>query len=132
MAFLTIALALRLALRRSDLAVIGATLMCTLAAFILLAPIYGMLGAAVRAVLWGVNLGVLSMRFGLLASLVGAFVLQVMDMIPWYDSISRPGYSGRMWLVLGLLGALLVYGVVTALAGRSIFKDPIQEGARAG
>ena len=35
---------------------------------------------------------------------------------------------GRMWLVLGLLGALLVYGVVTALAGRSILKDPMLEG----
>jgi hypothetical protein len=34
--------------------------------------------------------------------------------------------------VLGLLGVLLIYGVVTALAGRSILKDPIQEGARAG
>jgi hypothetical protein len=129
MAFLTIVLALRLAFRRSDLAVIGATLLCALAAFFLLAPNYGTLGAAVRAAAWGVCLGVLSMRFGLLAAMVGAVVVQVMDMIPWTTDLSA-WYSGRMWLVLALLGALLVYGLVIALAGRSIFKDPMQEGVR--
>jgi hypothetical protein len=131
MAFLTIVLALRLAFRRNDLAVIGATLLSALAAFFLLIPSYGTLGAAVRAVAWGFCLGFLSMRFGLLAAMVGVFVVQVMDMIPWTTDLSA-WYSGRMWLMLALLGALLIYGVVTALAGRSILKDPIQEGARAG
>ncbi|HEV8224512.1 MAG TPA: hypothetical protein VGP74_04580, partial [Rubrobacteraceae bacterium] len=66
-------------------------------------------------------------RFGLVAGTVGAFLMQVTDMIPWTTDLSA-WYSGRMWLVLGLLGALLVYGVVTALAGRSILKDPMLEG----
>jgi hypothetical protein len=129
MAFLTIVLALRLAFRRNDLAVIGATLLCTLAAFFLLTSNYGTLGAAFRAGAWAVLLGVVGMRFGLLAAMVGAIVLQATDMIPWTTDLSA-WYSGRMWLVLGLLGALLVYGVATALAGRSILKDPIQEGVR--
>jgi predicted Ser/Thr protein kinase len=129
MAFLTIVLALRLAFRRNDLAVVGATLLCTLAAFFLLTPNYGTLGAAFRAGAWAVLLGVVGMRFGLLAAMVGAIVLQATDMIPWTTDLSA-WYSGRMWLVLGLLGALLVYGVATALAGRSILKDPIQEGVR--
>jgi len=126
MAFFTILLALRLALRRNDLAVIGATLLCSVAAFILLVPSYGPLEAAVRATAWCVCLGLLSMRFGLLAGTVGVFLLQVTDMIPWTTDLSA-WYSGRMWLVLGLLGALLMYGVVIALAGRSILKDPMLE-----
>jgi hypothetical protein len=127
MAFFTIILALRLALRRNDLAVIGATLLCSVAAFILLVPGYGPMEAAVRALAWCVCLGLLSMRFGLVAGTVGAFLLGVTDMIPWTTDLSA-WYSGRMWLVLGLLGALLVYGVVTALAGRSILRDPMLEG----
>jgi protein kinase-like protein len=129
MAFFTLVIAFRLAFRRNDLAVIGATLICVFAAFLLLIPSYGTLGAAVRAAAWGACLGVFSVRFGLLAGMTGAFVVQVMDEIPWTTDLSA-WYSGRMWLVLALLGALLVYGVVTALAGRSILKDPIQEGVR--
>jgi hypothetical protein len=130
-AFFTLVVAFRLAVRRNDLAVIAATLICAAGSFFLLIPTYGTLTAAVRAVLWGICLGVLGTRFGLLAALVGGYVIQVMDLIPWTTDLSA-WYSGRMWLVLALLGALLVYGVVTALAGRSILRDPIQEGARAG
>jgi hypothetical protein len=63
-------------------------------------------------------------RFGLLAGIVGAFVRVAIDIIPWTMDLSA-WYSGRMVLVLGVLAALLAYGLAAALAGRSIFKDPI-------
>jgi serine/threonine-protein kinase len=128
MAFFTIVLALRLVVRRSDVAVVVATLLCTLAAFPLLSPGYGTMGAAVRALAWGGCLGFLGFRFGLLAAFVGAFAFQVPDMIPWTTDLSA-WYSGRMLLVLALLAALLVYGLANALGGRSIFRDPIGETA---
>jgi hypothetical protein len=129
MAFFTIVLILQLGVRRSDLAVGLATLLCTVAAFFLLVGSYGPVGATIRAVTWGVCLGYLGPRFGLLASTVGAYVLQVADLIPWTTDISA-WYAGRMWLMIALLAALLAYGVANALGGRSILKDPMLEGTQ--
>lgn len=126
MAFFTIVLILRLATRRNNVAVVAATLLCGAAAFPLLTPTYSPAEAALRAVAWVVCLGWIGTRFGLFASFVGIFLLQVFDIVPWTTDLSA-WYAGRMWLVLALLGALLVYGVVTALGGRSILKDPMLE-----
>jgi hypothetical protein len=131
MAFFTIILILRLIVRRDDVAAVLATLACTLAAFPLVFSGSGMASVAVVSLAWGVCLGFLGLRFGLLAAFVGAYIFQVLDLIPWTTHFSD-WYSGRMWTALAALAVLLAYGVVTALGGRSILKDPMTEQARAG
>jgi serine/threonine-protein kinase len=127
--FFSILLLARLVLRRNDLAVVVAVLVIGLATYFGNLPDLGLIGAAVAA-LGSVALAMVGVRFGLLAGFMGAFVRTALDMISWTTDLSA-WYSGRMLLLLAVLAMLLMYGVATALAGKSIFKDPIQEGAKA-
>jgi hypothetical protein len=128
--FFSVLLITRLTLRRNDLAVVAAILVIGLGTY---SGNVGDVGPlrAIAAAVGSTGLAMVGIRFGLLAGFVGAFVRTAIDIIPWTMDLSV-WYSGRMVLVLAVLAALLIYGLATALAGRSIFKDPIQEGAKAG
>ena len=66
------------------------------------------------------------MRFGLLAAVVATFVGLVMgSVVATFDLSSW--YADRALVPAALLVAILVYGAATALAGKSIFGDPLRE-----
>jgi hypothetical protein len=125
--FFSVLLLARLTLRRNDLAVAAAILVIALGTYSGNAGDVGPI-RAIAAAVGSAGLAMVGVRFGLLAGIVGAFVRVAIDIIPWTMDLSV-WYSGRMILVLAVLAALLIYGLAAALAGRSIFKDPIQEGA---
>ena len=71
---------------------------------------------------------VVLMRYGLLAGVVTVFLGLILDTAVASFDFSA-WYADRSLLVLAVIAALVTYGVVTALAGKSIFGDPL-EGTR--
>ena len=67
-----------------------------------------------------------ALRFGFLAALISGFLLQGLGNIIWTTDLSA-WYSGRMLVPVAVFGALMIYGFLISLGGRSIFKDPIGE-----
>ena len=127
MAFFTLLLIGRIVLRSNVVAIVVAVLF--------IGGFYYLGGAAwgsplAAAISTAVGVGAfafLALRFGFLAALIGGFLVQVAWITPWTTQLSA-WFSGRMLLVVVLFGALMIYGLVTALGGRALFKDPIGEG----
>jgi hypothetical protein len=69
-----------------------------------------------------------ALRFGFLATLISAFLVRALENTPWTTHLSA-WYSGRTLIVVTLFGALMIYGFLISLGGRSIFRDPIAESA---
>jgi hypothetical protein len=82
--------------------------------------------AVVLAVI-GSGLVLVLMRFGLLAAAVAALVGIVMSSTVGSFDLSS-WYADRALVPMVLLLGLLLYGAMTALAGKSIFGDPLREG----
>jgi hypothetical protein len=123
--FFTTLLVLRILLRRSLPAVIGAVLVyggVTSALFhswnLPFAPVLGMTWAAAGAFL--------AIRFGFLALLSGIFLRFVALVVPWTFDVSS-------WVSeLSLVGAVVVlgivgYGFITALGGQRLLPDLVSE-----
>ena len=126
MGYFTVLLLARLTLRRNDLAIAAAIVLNGVYFSFAFSSAFGPVQGIVLAAAWTVGLAWVGLRFGFLAVLVGSFVLQAVPFVPWTTDLSA-WYAGRMMLAVALLGALLAYGLVTALAGRSILKDPMME-----
>ena len=69
------------------------------------------------------------LRYGFVAALVGLFSVQLANFLVWTTDFS--GWIGPLtaisWAVVGIL---LAYGFTTAVAGQSLFKDPLGEPQR--
>lgn len=68
-------------------------------------------------------------RFGLLATVAGAFTGLVLSGTATTLDFSS-WYAGLALLPMGLLVAIAGYGAMTALAGKSILGDPLEDGAK--
>jgi len=123
---LVIVLVLRLLLRRTWPAIVVAATLVIVTTTLGSAPTDGWLLASLNALIYVGGALFVVMYFGLLPGVTASWVGLVMgaavatlDFSSWY--------ADRALLSLGLLVALLVYGTVTALAGKSIFGDPLKE-----
>jgi hypothetical protein len=124
MAFFTLVLICRMLLR-SNRAAIATTVAFFSALFVMGGvPEVGLVAAAVGGVIGMVSFAYVALRFGFLAAMVGGGLVQVAALVPWTTDLSV-WYSDRMLVAIATLGALLLYGFVIALGGRSIFRDPI-------
>ena len=68
------------------------------------------------------------MRFGLLAAVAMAFAGLVMSSVVASFDLSS-WYADRALVPITVLVAILGYGAITALAGKSILGDPLREPA---
>jgi serine/threonine-protein kinase len=125
---LVVLLLFRLLFRRTDLAVALTMLVLVLVSGLESAPTTGWPLALLGAVLVAIPVLVL-MRFGLLAAVVTAWVGLVMSSTVASFDLST-WYADRALLPIALLGALLAYGALTALAGKSILGDPLKAAAK--
>ena len=123
---LVMVLVLRLLLRRTWPAIVVAATLVIVTTTLGSAPTDGWLLASLNALIYVGGALFVVMYFGLLPGVTASWVGLVMgaavatlDFSSWY--------ADRALLSLGLLVALLVYGTVTALAGKSIFGDPLKE-----
>jgi hypothetical protein len=124
MAFFTLVLICRMLLR-SNRAAIAISVAFFSALFVFGGiPEVGLVTSMVVGVIGMASFTYVALRFGFLAAMVGGSLVQVAAVMPWTTDLSV-WYSDRMLVAIAILGALLAYGFITALGGRSIFKDPI-------
>jgi hypothetical protein len=128
---LVLLLVLRLAFRRAWPAVLVAALVLGFTSTSGIATYQGWTLAAILAMV-NVSAGLfVLLRFGLLPALTATFVGLVMtSTVATLDFSSW--YAGRALFPIIILLAILVYGAVTALAGKAIFGDPLREGPQRG
>ena len=125
---LVLVLVLRLLLRRTSIAVavgwVGATLLFAPS----LVPDYGWPVAIIQtAAQTAVSLVI--MRFGVLAGTVALFVTILLNTaVPSLDLSAW--YADRAFVPILALAAIVTYGAFTALAGKSIWGDPLKEPSR--
>jgi hypothetical protein len=126
MAFFTILLIFRVVFRRNWAAIACAVLFFGGFFFIANASKDGPIVAAIDTGVMIAGFTFVALRFGFLAALISGFLLQNVGNIIWTTDLSA-WYSGRMLIPLALFGALMIYGFLISLGGRSIFRDPIGE-----
>ena len=129
MGFFTVLLLARLTLRRNVLAIAVTIVLLGLFFFVPWSQTFGPVQGAVLSVVWTLGMVWVGLRFGFLSVMVGAFVILTVPTVPWTTDLSA-WYSGQMLLAVACLGILFAYGLMTALAGRSILKDPMVEEGR--
>lgn len=121
---LVVVLALRLLLRRTAIAVVVTSLAVAASVAFGQAPTNGWTVALVSAVASSATILVL-MRFGILAGTVAAFVgLVASSAVGTFDLSAW--YADRALMPILVLGAIVGYGAFTALAGKSIWGDPLK------
>jgi hypothetical protein len=122
MSFLLLMLVLRVLLRREWLAAAALiALMGTLTG--LNSGIDPGIGVAVGLLLWSVPCFVL-LRFGLLTTSVGLFVIFLVGNLPLSGRLDQ-WTAGPTYLVVGVVAALAVLGFRAALAGRSLLGEAL-------
>jgi hypothetical protein len=126
MAFFTILLIARVVFRSNWAAIATVFLFFGTFYYLSAASVDGPLAAAVGTGIGVATFAFVALRFGFLAVLTAAFLMQTIGIVPGTTDLSA-WYSGRMFLVLAPFFGLLVFGFLTALGGRSIFRDPIGE-----
>jgi hypothetical protein len=126
MAFFTLLLICRVLLRSDRVAIAATTLLFGSLFAAQGVSQLGVGGAVLSAMIGTISFTYVALRFGFLAGLTGGIVTQIVDFLPWTTDLSA-WYSNRMLIGVVFLGALLAYGFVIALGGRSIFRDLIQE-----
>jgi hypothetical protein len=126
MAYFTILLIFRVLFRRNWAAIAGAALLFGGFFFVANASREGPIASAIGTGVMLAGFTFIVLRFGFLAALISGFLLQNLGNIIWTTDLSA-WYSGRMLLPVTLFGALMVYGFMISLGGRSIFRDPIGE-----
>jgi hypothetical protein len=127
MAFFTILLISRVVFRKNWAAIASVLLFFGTLYFFLGAGTDGPVATAISTGIGVVGFAVVALRFGFLAALTAGFLMQIVGIVPLTTDLSA-WYSSRMFLALAPFCGLLVFGFLTALGGRSIFKDPIGEG----
>jgi hypothetical protein len=126
MAFFTVLLIARVVFRSNWAAIATAFLFFGTFYYLSGASVDGPLAAAVGTTIGVATFAFVALRFGFLAVLTAAFLMQIIGIVPGTTDLSA-WYSSRMFLALAPFFGLLVFGFLTALGGRSIFKDPIGE-----
>jgi hypothetical protein len=126
MAYFTILLIFRVLFRRNWAAVAGAALLFGGFFFVANASREGPIASAIGTGVMLAGFTFVVLRFGFLAALISGFLMQNLGNVIWTTDLSA-WYSGRMLLPVTLFGALMVYGFLISLGGRSIFRDPIGE-----
>ena len=86
------------------------------------------LGVAVGALVI-LSSGWVATRFGFLAALVGAFLRFLLMFSPLTFDVGA-WYAGRALPAAIVLVGVLLFGLVTALAGQALFRDPLDESVR--
>ncbi len=126
--FLVLLLILRLIVRRTGPA-LALTVITIISVMALQGSVaFGWTLATITALLFAIPV-ILTMAFGLLAGVTATFVgFALINLVPSLDVSAW--YSDRALVPLLLVLGLMVYGAVTALAGRSLFGDPLREPAR--
>ncbi|HEU4941161.1 MAG TPA: hypothetical protein VFT97_06040 [Candidatus Eisenbacteria bacterium] len=126
MAYFTILLIFRVLFRRNWAAIAGSVLFFGGLFYVVNASRDGPIAAAITTGIMISAFTFVALRFGFLAALISGFLLQNLGNILWTTDLSA-WYAGRMLFPVALFGALMVYGFLIALGGRSIFRDPIGE-----
>src|SRR6185436_7792057 len=127
MAFFTILLIARVVFRKNWAAIATVVLFFGTLYYFLGASTDGPVAAAISTGVGVAAFAVVALRFGFLAALTAGFLMQIIGIVPLTTDLSA-WYSSRTFLVLAPFSGLLVFGFLTALGGRSLFKDPIGEG----
>jgi len=83
----------------------------------------GVFGLAMSSIVLGVAL-----RYGYLALITGSFVVTLTEALPFTTDLSA-WFAPQVLLSWGVLTALMIYGFVTAVGGRSLFRDPLGQTA---
>jgi len=123
---LVMVLVLRLLLRRTWLAITIAAVLVIVTNMLGSAPTDGWLLASLNALIYVGGALFVVMYFGLLPGVTASWVGLVMSSaVATLDFSSW--YADRALLSMGPLVAILVYGTVTALAGKSILGDPLKD-----
>lgn len=126
--WLLMLLLVRLVVRRTDVALVVTALILMSSTVSGAAPVVGMRLAVLVGLLGTVGLFLL-LKVGLLATVTISFtglVLNGTASTLAFDS----WYAGLALIPMGLLLGLAAYGAATALAGKSILGDPLEEPAR--
>lgn len=125
---LLLLLMLKLLLRRTWLAVVVSLLLSSGSNAMSAAPYAGWVLAILGAAVYLPSIIFVLMRFGLLAATTAMFVTLVMgsavatlDFSAWY--------ADRALVSMVTVGAILAFGAATALAGKTLFGDPLHENA---
>jgi hypothetical protein len=122
MAFFALLLIFRAVIGSNAAGIVGAIAVFGVLASLDTSLELGVITTVVTGVVLAVGVAFVGLRFGFLAALVGVFVRQVVLTIPWTTNVSA-WYSDRVFLAVVILGALLAYGFLTALGGKSIFRE---------
>jgi len=121
--YLTLLVILRFVLRSNRAAVIGVLLLFTLIFLNFSSgkalPLNVAFGLITSALILSVAL-----RYGYLALIAGAFVGSLASDLPYTTDLSA-WFAPQVLLSWGFVAALMIYGFVTAVGGRSLFRDPL-------
>jgi serine/threonine-protein kinase len=124
--FYTVLVLLRFVLRSNRAAAVGVILTFTF----VLVP-YGRPEAwlaAGFALVSTIVTAFVALRFGFVASAVSLLVLQLAGVFPWTTDLGA-WFAPQTLLSWGVIGALLAYGFLTAVGGKSLFRDPLGDPA---
>ena len=82
-----------------------------------------LLSAAFGLVISAIVLAV-ALRYGYLALMAGVFVGLLTSDLPWTTEVDA-WFAPQVLLSWGVVAAMMIYGFVTAVGGRSLFRDPL-------
>ncbi|HET9252285.1 MAG TPA: hypothetical protein VFP58_09225, partial [Candidatus Eisenbacteria bacterium] len=122
--FFTVLVALRFVLRRNLLAAIALILLMAVVNTAFAPKTYALNLAF--AIVWNAVSVVLALRFGYVALIVAWSVNFIADRLPWTTDFGA-WFAPQTMLGWVLILALLGFGFLTAVGGRSLFRDPLSE-----
>jgi serine/threonine-protein kinase len=122
--FFTVLVLLRFVLRSNRATAIGLVIVFTLLGVefgqktVWVSAAVGLVGVAATVIL--------ALRYGLVATVVMGLSTGLAEDLPWTSDLSA-WFGPQTLFAWGIVGALLVYGFMTAVAGRSLFRDPLSD-----
>lgn len=71
------------------------------------------------------------LRYGFITMLSGLLFANLVEIFPWTTDLSA-WFAPQTLLSWGILGAIMIYGFLTAIGGRPLFRDPLSDPAMGG
>lgn len=122
--FFTLLVALRLVLRSSRAAVVASILLFSLA-FVTYGARTTWLELAEALIVNGISILVV-LRFGFVSAIVSLAVGVMLSAFPWTTDFST-WFAPQVFMGWAVIGAILLYGFLTAVGGRTLFSDPLSD-----